>query len=209
MKIRILSLAAVLLSFIGNANSQVVANSNISYDGRNSFYISKVLNPVNTNNPIYDFSSDLVVMGFIWSNGFMPYYPAYFPVGVELGSYSLNGGQDFNIYQLNYGDVLAYNTIINFSPLTRGSEYGEPNQFYLGFKANLTGNSSDNVFGWIQMNINPALGSYSMVGNAVSYNNQGIIAGQYVAAVPEPSTYALCGLGLVALVIAYRRRLSL
>ena len=110
-------------------------------------------------------------------------------------------------YLVNYGEVLSPS--YPYTQLSYGDNkniiFSYPStQFFIGFVAQ-TGYGTPDNFGWINLEYDSDLSSVSMISNATSFGG-GIIVGTQT--VPEPSTYALFGLGALALVVAYRRKVA-
>ena len=95
---------------------------------------------------------------------------------------------------------LAYGTTIESSSSFSAFSTTTPNDGYYGFRLSLGNGNYD--YGWMYLT-----GSTFTVSSEALNNtpNQSITAGQ-ITAVPEPSTYALCGLGALGLGMAMRRK---
>jgi hypothetical protein len=105
-----------------------------------------------------------------------------------------------------YLDSRSPNNSLGYKDISIDS-YSLNNYFYLGFAASYGYNISSPFveYGWIELNYNPYNSTISMVQNVTSYGG-GIVIG--TQSVPEPSTYALFGIGALVLLIAYRRKVA-
>jgi hypothetical protein len=140
---------------------------------------------------------------------------------ISLESVTL--GYPANWYLMSYGDVLdgskpsfngtpnsletyldsrSPNNSLGYKDISIDSYY---NYFYLGFAASYGYNISSPFveYGWIELNYNPYNSTISMVQNVTSYGG-GIVIG--TQSVPEPSTYALFGIGAIGMLIVMRRK---
>ena len=93
------------------------------------------------------------------------------------------------------GDWIGYTTTINTLGQLAVNVYNANESFNQTFNYNLTN--------WGEANSTWGYTVASFAGGAGEINEVG---GETITAIPEPSTYALFGLGALALVIAYRRR---
>lgn len=121
------------------------------------------------------------------------------------GTYGLDTGLQ-NIYS-----TLNFNGEFTSSPLSFGTTIGSSSSFtqfatstpidgYYGFKLSL--GSGNYQYGWLNLNGS----TYTVLSEALNTTpNQSITAGQ-TAAVPEPSTYALLGIGAIGMLMVLRRK---
>jgi hypothetical protein len=133
---------------------------------------------------------------------------AYFTTDGTSLFVSSSGNYSTNLSLQNYYSTLYFNPSFTTSPVPSGYVISStstltsfntatPSSGYYGFAINLGSGNYD--YGWVNLS-----GSdYTVLSAALNTTpNQSILAGQ--TAVPEPSSYALLGLGALALVIAAR-----
>jgi hypothetical protein len=210
MKKTILALALVagLTSFAGNAKAAFVYQPSPGFSGGGDFNIANV-----NNNSGGAYNSIYVDLSQAFS---IPMFGVNFPSSVSISgnnyTYGPLGNQGITsvfLASANFGDLVngstSFGTNINLS---------NGNNQYVAIKLNTdTSNSGSFNYGWMSFNVSDA-GIYdgfttpTFTLTAYGYDTTGasVTVGQTTAAVPEPSTYALFGLGALALVIAYRRK---
>jgi hypothetical protein len=143
---------------------------------------------------------------------------AYTGVNFYFASGSLTGrvmtaDRGADIYLVQAGDVFS-NASITGNPnqtfifgLNNGGGNGSSipvgNDFYLGIRPG-TFNGTPTTFGWAHFGLDSA-GKVQLLGSAMAFGESGIVVGTLQAAVPEPSTVILTGLGLAGLALATRR----
>jgi len=119
----------------------------------------------------------------------------------EVGSW---GGSLSATSELSGGAVIglgtSFNAYYSYRPANSSS------LSYMGLAYDLGGGNYD--YGWISYSTSSDSSTITFLGAAMNTTpNQSITAGQ-LSAVPEPSTYTLFGLGALALVVAYRRKVA-
>jgi T5SS/PEP-CTERM-associated repeat protein/autotransporter-associated beta strand protein len=125
---------------------------------------------------------------------------------LEAGSttlFQIHSTSDFTSINLigssvTYGGTLVFN-LINYVPVA-GNEF----TFF-----NMTGATESGNFSSVQVGssyLNYAAGVWSGLNNGVTYQFNDVTGKLTVQAVPEPSTWALLGLGALGMLIALRRR---
>jgi hypothetical protein len=118
--------------------------------------------------------------------------------GFQMGSSYLNFGSP-----VSFGSLVNSNTSFSLNPSTTfSSPFGA---IYLPF------NTFQGYYGWLQINDNGASSNPTFqITYAFDDTGAPIQVGSTTAftAAPEPSTYALFGLGVLALVIVYRRKVA-
>jgi hypothetical protein len=210
-----LALAAGFTSFTGNAKAQnLLQNGNFadglfgwSYSGRvliTSYYdSSSVYNPNNWDYPWVDIKAN---DGIYTANQF-----------AQLGI--PNGGYGVNTFSQSFNTIIGNTYTVSFSAngrTSRGSDYfiasiGTNNLFYAGAYNDVGSRVVINgIEGWATYSTNF---SATQTTSTLSFSTQnrdsaygvGMIS---VQSVPEPATYALFGIGALALVIAYRRKVA-
>lgn len=133
--------------------------------------------------------------------------------GVITGiSYNVDEGSDLFVVQK--GAVFSNETVISQNlPFLHGVSVFESGwtpgsatvgqEFYLGARTRTNYQQGFfDTFGWAHFKVNAA-GQLTLLDSAVAFNEGGIVVGT-LQAVPEPSTYALMGIGLLALAGATR-----
>jgi len=205
MKKLTLSLLAVigLISFSGNIKAQ-----NVTFDGQ-SYSITDIFTKISFSN--VKWSDDSLMSGYFdyvtdADNSFlavssMDISTARLGVPFEF-IYNVYGKTDTaNNLGFDYNDksskIYEIYNYANFNTDTQIwlniSGVGSTAQLIRGFRGNLSALTDD--------------GGQTLA--TLSFPNTGtVIASDGITSVPEPSTYALLGLGALALVVAYRRRVA-
>ena len=134
----------------------------------------------------------------------------YFASG-SLTGIGMTADRGADVYLVQVGDAFS-NASITSNPnqtyvygLATDYVYGPSipvgNDFYLGIRSGDYGETPD-TFGWAHFALDLS-GKVQLVNSAMSFGDGGIIVGT-LQAVPEPSTWALMGIGLTGL--AWRAR---
>lgn len=142
---------------------------------------------------------------------------------IDAVNFSLDEGSDYYVVQpgdhfdLNYtksaplpllviADELLFPSVTYPAVQVGAGIVGQPVDFYLGVATGLSDPccSERDVFGWVHLRDATGTGQLTMVGNAVAYGYEGIIAGTTIG-LPEPSSALLVLTGL-ALRLTYRGR---
>jgi hypothetical protein len=130
--------------------------------------------------------------------------------------YTTNDGSTWNNAVITYAANPAQIKVNSTSANTVMGTYIQftTGQFYDGITADLSGISTvNNDAGFGIRIVNASTGADDVNGSGTAYNNNSgnwrydnvVISGDSIAPVPEPSTFAVAGLGLTAL-IAFRKR---
>jgi hypothetical protein len=152
-------------------------------------------------------------MGFGFSNGIIntDEYQG-------IAGYQFNGGDyltvlGFQESQNTVGNGLGY-SLVDFGTTIDGNSIFKTgrgdittlNPTISGYLPVFFARNGGRNYGWVNVSVTRQGVSFGEAAVNTTLN-EGITAGQ-TAAVPEPSTYALFGLGALALVIAYRRKVA-
>ena len=205
MKKTILALALVagLTSFAGSAKAAIIVttlNEDMTKFSIFSYQISQ--NSVTTANPGEGFS----IGGYNAKNYQQGYY---FSGGMSF----VQTGQEYwegynNIYKMS-SSLLQLGSTIDGSTSFKGDVYGynDGNPFtgeiYQGLRAEVEGNT---YYGYIQGTGN---GGTTWTLDSISFNSTpgaSVTVTDTTAAVPEPSTYALLGIGAIGLLMVLRKK---
>jgi hypothetical protein len=197
-----LALAAGLTSFAGNAKADLIVQSlNLNMNKFSDLNFQILNNSIVQTTPgngfeIGGYNAKNYQQGFIFTaystyvNTGPSYYDGYFD------TYS------FTSSLLQLGSVVNGSTSFKSSP-----NYLDGNPFtgtiYEGFKEEIQGNT---YYGYIQ---GTGTGGTQWTLNSISFNSTAgtsIAVVDTTAAVPEPSTYALFGLGAIGMLMVMRRK---
>ena len=118
------------------------------------------------------------------------------------------GYLDFNT-PLSKGSLVDSNLTFSMNPST---SYAYPSgDLFFPFETH------KGYYGWLEINDNNFSTNTPFLNMSYAYDNTGapiqvgstaVYSQQSVQSVPEPSTYALCGLGALVMVMAYRRKVA-
>ena len=196
-----LALAVGLTSFAGNARADITAFSSIT-----SFPLG--------------YPDGLQQLYFNGSAFIIDSWSAHTDVSHGWNLYndeSMMGGKGLLLWNasstfqwVTSGSLTAGTSINSSSPL--GGSFYQPKFItssfennYWGIAYSLGGGNYD--YGWVKMSYNSSSNIATLVAAAINTTaNQAILVGDTGAAVPEPSTYALFGIGALALFVACRRK---
>jgi hypothetical protein len=194
-----LVLSAGLTSFAGSAKAAIIT-ANLNQTATGSGYIG------------FGFNNGAIISDFNYGidGSWQPSWNMMernFPASGSIGF--MNGQSAGNGYFNGSNTPLSYGTLIggSLSYQTGGPSYIGVNFSsgqYWAVKFN-QGNGNFN-YGWVQVDVTDSGMTFGMAAVNTTLN-ESITAGQ-ITAVPEPSTYALFGLGALALVVAYRRKVA-
>jgi hypothetical protein len=198
-----LALAAGLTSFAGNAKADIIVstlNINMNKFSDLNFNISN--NNIVQTSPNNGFE----VGGYNARN----YQQGFYFTGTSTFVYTGPGDYDgyFDDYSISSSLLNLGSTVDGSTPFNGWYTYKDGNPFtgtiYEGFKREIQGNT---FYGYIQ---GTGTGGTDWTLNSISFNSTpgASITVVDTTAVPEPSTYALFGLGALALVVAYRRKVA-
>jgi len=193
-----LAIAAGLNSFAGNAKADISFSSlNINITGSAKGFAYN-------NGVIYvDASQTDGSFGSIYANP--PHEDEDFTVPAQIygngPTYQTSG--KISASALNPGDVMDSQTPISgrLDSLSSVNASSLNTPFYYGIRFSKDGQNFN--YGWVQ-----AISTSSSINFIAAAVERSANVGIAVGAVPEPSTYALFGIGALALVIAYRRKVS-
>jgi hypothetical protein len=199
-----LALVAGLTSFAGNAKADLIVqtlNLNLNKFSDLNFQISN--NSIVQTTPGNGFG----IGGYNARNYQQGFYFSGFSNFVSTGQSYYDGY--FDTYSITSSLLQLGSVVDGSTPFNSGYNYLDGNPFtgtiYEGFKREIQGNT---YYGYIQ---GTGTGGTEWTLNSISFNSTAgasITVVDTTAAVPEPSTYALFGLGALALVVAYRRKVA-
>ena len=223
MKKTILALAilAGFTSFAGKANAQndvtfsnAISTYNVylQFDGANWTEFDNGNMPVNTTN--YSISQLGVYNTSVVTDG-ITLIPAtgHYPGGVAYGNFQFLQGNGVNAY--GSSSTVATNALSQTSKNVQGGIIA--GDYYYAIKYSLGGGNYD--YGWFEYYNNSDSSQIQLIAaymdtnaneatiTGVSHNPGGPVA-YGSTSVPEPSTYALFGIGALALIVAYRRKVA-
>jgi len=187
-----LVLSAGLTSFAGNAKADIItANLNETATGNNYIGFGFKDGSITSD---YNYGID-----GSWDPGFEDPWGS---IGFQNGQY--NGSK----YYVGSNDPLSFGTTIDSSLRFTGG-----NGWYVGVNNNTSGywgvafsqGNGNYNYGWVEVTMNDSGLTFGQAAVETTAN-LAITAG--AGAVPEPSTYALFGLGALALIVAYRRKVA-
>jgi PEP-CTERM motif len=217
-----LAMAAGITSFAGNAKAQndvtftnpmSAYNIYLEYDGANWTVFNNGNMPVNVSNPTgTNFSSrDANGLTIAVRPGGNP--STYIGSDTNISKLAILNGGGVNTYGANSaqrasfvtsGGIRAGGVIIPNNSAYNAIAYIYNSNVYYGW-INYTNNSDASQIQLLAAYINKNPNEEVTIG--VSHNQEGpVVYGS--TSVPEPSTYALFGLGALALVVAYRRKVA-
>jgi hypothetical protein len=195
MKKTILALAIVagLASFAGNAKAAFI------YDNTASFSITGGVIPSSTM-PLIGFGNIFDIVQYQGRSGFPPFDP---PVNASGRLDGQNPGQGALSINANLGDSIGYFTT-GWNQQTRITSSGT-NYFGISFQ-----NNGFTNYGWLEATTTgygtqTASPNFTLVAYAYDTTGASVTVGQ-TAAVPEPSTYALFGIGAIGMLMVLRRK---
>jgi hypothetical protein len=121
--------------------------------------------------------------------------------GVYTGLQNIYSTLYFNGFNGGFtSQPLSYGTTIGLGSSFSSFQTTSPINGYYGFQLSL--GSGNYQYGWLELNGS----TYTVLSEALNTTpNQSITAGQ-TAAVPEPSTYALFGLGAIGMLMVLRKK---
>ena len=200
-----LALAAGLTSFTENAKAVTIVttiNSNLDKFSSLTFQISQA--SVISANPGEGFN----IGGYNAKDYQQGYYFSGGMNFVQTGENYWEGYQ--NSYYMS-SSLLQVGSTIDGSTSFKGDSYayndGNPftGKIYQGFRAEVEGNT---YYGYMQGTGN---GGTTWTLDSISFNSTpgaSVTVADTTAAVPEPSTYALFGIGALALVVTHRQKVA-
>jgi len=211
MKKTILALALVagLTSFAGNAKAAFVYQPSPGFSGGGDFNIANV-----NNNSGGAYNSIYVDLRQAFS---MPEFGMNFPSSVSIS------GNNYTYGPLgNQGITSVFLASANFGDLVNGStsfgtyiyNLSNGNNQYVAIKLNTdTSNSGSFNYGWMSFNVSDAgiddgytTPTFTLTAYGYDTTGASVTVGQTTAAVPEPSTYALFGIGAIGMLMVFRRK---
>ncbi len=194
MKKTIIALAVVagLLSSVGTAEADIIYNSNPNFVKNGGFFGTYNM----LTNPSPNGAGFYLIQNAAQSFTFP--YPGQTPADSKLSAFS-----DHFFKLTTYGEV------ISASPSSANQLTLSNGQLYIGFDLIDSLNNNSIYYGWMSVSVSGVgtFGNVQFALNSYAYDNTGasITVGQ-IAPVPEPSTFALCGLGALGLGMAMRRK---
>jgi hypothetical protein len=227
MKKTILALALVagLASFVGSAKATptFVYQPSAGFSGGGGFDIANVNNNSGgAFNSIYiDLQASYSQDSSYWDpvNDELVFDTVTYPSSVSFSGNNYTSGPLGNqgitsvfLASANFGDLVNGST--SFAPFIFNLSNG--NNQYAAIKLN-TGinNSSSFDYGWMSFNVSGAgiadgytTPTFTLTAYGYDTTGASVTVGQTTAAVPEPSTYALFGIGAIGLLMVLRRKVA-
>jgi hypothetical protein len=184
-----LALAAGLTSFAGSAKADIVYNSNPNFSIGECLFQYNIL-------------------------------PHYYNAGFTLFQHNwVDYGEDGT--DPSYSNLSTFNSDLILATLgqtiSSSTSFGggldlDNGEYYIGLSLSDIDNNRQTYYGWLKATVSGANEFYgrsvSFTLNQFAYDNTGasIAVGQTTAAVPEPSTYALFGLGAIGMLMVLRKK---
>jgi hypothetical protein len=198
-----LALAAGLTSFAGSAKAATLLTT-FSYDLPMNLGDSAYFRFTDPSTPIYS-SSAPASSNYIYFNGQSPISGQYSYTQIGLNkAYNYNSTSlGVSQFPLTAGSVVSSSTSFFNGYQSSGIAFYGTGNYYTPFKSTA---GADTYYGYFQFS--SANSGLNTTLQSISISTTANTPVTIVNNVPEPSTYALFGLGALALIVAYRRKVA-